>query len=98
MEKKYFKYNKYDMLEIITEALAVQQGFGTFNSNSKLIVDDGEIFFIGIIGELEDFEINSMDLNELYEKMEYNGTHSDDAWLTDEQLKNAFDKIEAGDY
>lgn len=98
LERKYFKYNKADVLEILTETLAAENGFGTFGANSTLIVDKGEIFFVGVISELDDLEIDSMDLGELYEKIEYNGTHNDDIWMTDEQLKNAFDKIDKGDF
>lgn len=97
-KRKYFKYNKYDILEILTETLAVENGFGTFTSNADLMIDNGEIFFVGVISELEDSEIDSMDLSELYKKMEYNGTHSDDIWLTDEQLKDALNKIDTGDF
>ena len=75
MEKKYFKYNKDDILEILTETLAIACGFDTFNSKSDLIIDNGKIFFIGAIGKLEDDGINKADLTKLYKEMEYNGTH-----------------------
>lgn len=51
MKKKYFKYNKDDILEILTETLAVENGFDTFSSNSNLIIDNDEIFFVEVIGE-----------------------------------------------
>lgn len=79
MERKYFKYNSDDILEILTETLAVESGFGTFSSRSTLIVENGEIFFVGVIGELEDEEVDKIDLEKLYSEIEYNGTHPEKA-------------------
>lgn len=97
--KKYFKYNKYDILEILTETLAVENGFGTFSSNSNLIIDNGEIFFVGVIGELEDEEVDNIELDKVYSQMEYNGTHDGNCFSSTENLSNALKKaIETGDF
>ena len=99
MKKIYFKYNKYDILEILTEFLAVENGFSTFSSNSNLIIDNGEIFFVGVIGELEDKEVDNIELDKVYTKMEYNGTHDGDCFSSTENLSNALKKaIESGDF
>ena len=100
MGKKYFKYNKDDILEILTETLAVESGFGTFSSNSNLIIKNGEIFFIGVIGELEDEEVDNIDLEKLYSKIEYNGTHHEGAaFSSTDLLSDALNKsIETGDF
>ena len=99
MEKKYFKYNQSDILEILTEALAVENGFGTFNSRSDLFIDNGEVFFVGVVGEVDDLEINDVDLDKLYSDLDYNGTHPKEAGISSKALCEILDKaIKTGDY
>ena len=100
MKKKYFKYNKDDILEILTETLALENGFGTFSSNSDLIVENGEIFFIGVIGELEDEEVDNINLEKLYSETPYNGTHHErTVYSSSNTLSVALKKsIEKGDF
>ncbi|WP_233516698.1 hypothetical protein [Paenibacillus curdlanolyticus] len=76
-EIKYIKYNQDDILEILTEALAKENGFGTFYSKAMLLGTLGkDLRLIAVIGELEDDEkIELINLNELDENMNYNGTH-----------------------
>jgi hypothetical protein len=98
VKNKYFKYNKEDILEILTEHLARENGFGTFSSKAELVFDDGCITFIAAIGELENDDVTRTDLAKLYHEMDYNGTH-DGSGLTDEQMTGALDKmIETGDF
>ena len=99
MEIKYFKYNKDDILEILTEMIAKENGFGTFNSYSDLIIDDDKVFFVGAIGKLEDNAVEKVDLNKLYHEMEYNGTHDGKGFSSMENLSEALKRaIEKGDF
>ena len=98
MDNKYFKYNKDDILEIITEYLAEENGFETFIASSNLIIENGVVSFVAAIGELGNEEVDSINLNELFKEMNFNGTHSG-VGLTDEQMGKALDKmIETGDF
>ena len=92
MKKKYFKYNKDDILEILTETLAVENGFDTFSSNSNLIIDNDEIFFVGVIGELDDEEVDTADLDKIYSEIEYNGTHGINSFSPTKSLSDALKK------
>jgi len=99
MENKYFKYNKDDILEILTETLAVESGFGTFSSKSNLVIDNGKIFFVGVIGELENDEVDKIDLEKLYSEIEYNGTHDGSGFTSAEVLSDALNKaVKTGDF
>jgi len=73
---------------------------GVFNSKSSLIVDNGEIFFVGAIGAIEDLEINKIDLGKLYTEIEYNGTHPEGlGYSSRESLLSTLKKsIETGDF
>lgn len=75
MNRKYFKYCEDDILELLTEHLAKEHGFGTFASSAELILDDGHITFVAAIGELEDRTVDCISLKDLYGKMDYNGSH-----------------------
>ena len=92
MAIRYFKYNKDDILEIVTEALAQENGLGTFNARADLVIDNGEIFFVGAIGELENSEVDTVDLKKLFSEMAYNGTHAMNKGLSAEELSAALEK------
>lgn len=101
MKRQYFKYNQDDILEILTEHLAETNGFDTFSSRATLIVDDDDnVRLVAAIGELDDEKIRNINLNELDETLEYNGTHPERlAFLSPQALKEVLDKItETGDF
>jgi len=72
-----FKYNEDDLLEILTEHLAKENDFGEFCARAVIVGTPGkDLRMIAIIGDSEDDSIRSENLEELDEKMEYNGSHS----------------------
>lgn len=74
--RKVFKYNEDDMLEILSEYLADANGFDTFSSRSILFGAPGkDLRLISVIGELGDNEILNLDFQELDRQMDFNGTH-----------------------
>ena len=74
---KYFKYNEDDILELLTEALAKENSYGTFYSKSKLLGTSGnDLKLIAVIGELDDDDkIQSINLEEVDKNMGFNGSH-----------------------
>lgn len=75
-ERKLFKYSEDDILEILIEHLAQQNSYGTFNSKAKLIGKPGkDLRLIAVIGNMDDFDINKIDLDNLDEKLSFNGSH-----------------------
>ncbi|MCQ6276628.1 hypothetical protein JMM81_17075 [Bacillus sp. V3B] len=77
-KQKIFKYNQDDILEILTEHLAEEGGFDTFQSKAILLgTPDKDLRLITVIGELDDDGITDIDLDEIDKSMDYNGSHSD---------------------
>lgn len=75
-KRKIFKYNEDDILEILSEYLAVENGFNTFQSRTLLLGTPGkDLRLIAVVGELEDDDIMNLDLEEIDKKMDYNGSH-----------------------
>ncbi|MFB5284683.1 hypothetical protein [Peribacillus sp. Hz7] len=76
-KRKVFKYNQDDILEILMEYLAEENGFNTFQSKAMLAgnVDEG-IRLIAVIGDLEDDDICKLDLDKVDKENDFNGTHS----------------------
>jgi len=71
-----FKYDEDDILEILTEYLAEENGFGTFASRAKIIGESGkDLRLIAIIGENDNTEIENLNIEDIDSKMEYNGNH-----------------------
>ncbi len=99
MKRKQFKLNKDDILEIVTEALAHDHGFGTFSARADLIVEDGEVYFVGVIGEEDDRGVSQVNLDALYTEIEYNGTHEHTEGCDREALLQAIERaISTGEY
>lgn len=95
MKRSYFKLNIDDVMEIVSEHLAVSDGFECFSSNTKIVEDDGEWYMLIAIGELEDMGIDNLDMDKLNKNIEYNGSHGGkDYWKTDDEIKKALDKFE----
>lgn len=77
-ERKIFKFNQDDILEILLEHLGEETEFGTYQSSGMLIGTPGkDLRLIAIIGDLDDMGINHLNLEEIEKEMDYNGTHSD---------------------
>ncbi|MGM0885261.1 MAG: hypothetical protein ACQEXQ_29990 [Bacillota bacterium] len=75
-KRKTFKFNEDDILEILTEYLAEESGFGTFQSRAILLGTPGkDLRLISVIGDLEDDDISKLDLEDIDNKIEYNGSH-----------------------
>lgn len=82
--RKYFKYNTDDILEILVETLAERNGFKTFSTHSDLFYecdgDEEKFWFVGVIGDLGDPGVTLTNLVELYKNMQHNGSHTDSIW------------------
>lgn len=90
MKRKYFKLNLDDVTEIVSEYAAEKAGFKTFITRSFVYDEDGWYMLIAV-GDLEDTELLSIDMEELKKNVEYNGTHGDGYWQTDEDIKRAME-------
>ncbi|BAK17234.1 hypothetical protein MKY07_05880 [Solibacillus sp. FSL W7-1472] len=78
MNRKVFKFNQEDILEILTEHIAEENGFDTWQSKAILLgLPDKDIRLIAIIGEDDDDDISDIDLHEIDMNMDYNGSHSE---------------------
>ncbi|MGG3927112.1 hypothetical protein ABET51_14060 [Metabacillus fastidiosus] len=76
--RKLFKYDEDDILEILTEYLAEANGFDTFQSTAILLGESGkDLRLITIISDLEDDDIRSLNLEKIDVEMDFNGSHSD---------------------
>lgn len=77
-ERKIFKFNQDDILEILLEHLGEETKFGTYQSSGMLLGTPGkDLRLIAVIGDLDDMGINHLNLEEIEKEMDYNGTHSD---------------------
>ncbi|CAM5222315.1 hypothetical protein UACE39S_03404 [Ureibacillus acetophenoni] len=75
-KRKLFKYNEDGILEILSENLAVENGFNTFQSKTLLLGIPGkDLRLIAVVGELEDDDIMNLDLEDIDKQMDYNGSH-----------------------
>jgi len=75
-KRKIFKYNEDDILEILSEYLAGENGFNTFQSRTLLLGTPGkDLRLIAVVGELEDDDITNLDLEDIDKEMDYNGSH-----------------------
>ncbi|MGO4185806.1 hypothetical protein AB4Z17_32230 [Paenibacillus sp. TAF43_2] len=75
-KRKTFKFNEDDILEILTEYLAEENGFETFQSRAILLGRPGkDLRLISVIVDLEDDDISKLDLEDIDNKIEFNGSH-----------------------
>lgn len=94
MKRSYFKLNIDDVMEIVSEHMAVSEGFECFSTNTKIVEENGVWHMIIAIGELEDMGIDNLDMDKLSKDIEYNGSHGEkDYWKTDNEIKKALDKF-----
>lgn len=76
-EKKFFKYNEDDILEILTEHLALEHGFDEFYARAIIVGKPREnLRMVAAIGESEDNSIAKDDLNKVDEDIDFNGPHA----------------------
>lgn len=74
--RKIFKYNEDDILEILSEYLAEENDFNTFQSRELLLgTPDKDLRLIAVVSDLEDDDIAKLDLEDIDKKMDYNGSH-----------------------
>lgn len=92
-EKKYFKLNEDDILEILTEHLALQHGIDEFYARAIIIGKTGEdLRMVAVIGESEDNSIAKDDLNKIDKEIDFNGFHTNMKYINPENfLKMKFD-------
>lgn len=76
-DKVMIKLNEDDILEILTEHFAKQYGFNEFNARGIVIGESGNnLRFVAVVGESEDTSIQRINLTEIDEKIDFNGSHS----------------------
>ncbi|MED4455722.1 hypothetical protein [Metabacillus fastidiosus] len=77
-KRKIFKYNEDDILEILSEYLAEETGFDTYQSTAILLGTPGkDLRLIAVIGSEDDDDITKLNLEDIDNEVNYNGTHSD---------------------
>ncbi|MGG3799646.1 hypothetical protein [Metabacillus fastidiosus] len=77
-KKKIFKYNEDDILEILSEYLAEETGFDTYQSTAILLGTPGkDLRLIAVVGSEDDDDITKLNLEDIDNEVNYNGTHSD---------------------
>lgn len=75
--RKIFKLNEDDVLEILTEHLALENGFKTFASRGMLLGTlDKNFRAVVVIGDLDDDDVASLDLTSIDKDTKFNGTHT----------------------
>lgn len=74
---KYFKYSQDDIIEILTEYIAKEHGYGTFYSKAELKGSVGkDLRLLMAVGTLdEDERVENVDLEQLDKNMDFNGSH-----------------------
>lgn len=71
------KYSEDDILEIMTEYLAKEHGYGEFCAEAKILGTPGhDLRLVAVIGDPEDRSIQHLKIEEVDEKSQYNGSHS----------------------
>lgn len=74
-KRKIFKLNEDDILDIVTEYLAGEYSYDTYQSMALITGDPGEnLRVVAVIGDFDDEEMNQLDLEKLDQKIDYNGT------------------------
>lgn len=77
-KRKIFKYNEDDIIEILSEYLGDKTEFDTYQSKAMLLGTPGkDLRLIAVIGDLDDDDIAKLNLEDIDNEMDYNGTHSD---------------------
>ena len=76
-EISYFKYNQDDILEILTEYLAKENGYGTFYSKATVLGSPGvDLRFLVALGTLDEDEfVEKVDFEILDTNLDFNGSH-----------------------
>ncbi|MED4402204.1 hypothetical protein [Metabacillus fastidiosus] len=77
-KRKIFKYNEDDILEILSEYLAEETRFDTYQSTAILLGTPGkDLRLIAVVGSEDDDDITKLNLEDIDNEVNYNGTHSD---------------------
>ncbi|MEY9975195.1 hypothetical protein [Lysinibacillus sp. RC79] len=77
-KRKIFKYNEDDILEILSEYLGDETGFDTYQSTAMLLGTPGkDLRLVAVIGNGDDDDITKLNLEDIDNEIDYNGTHSD---------------------
>ncbi|TQR27709.1 hypothetical protein C7Y47_22865 [Lysinibacillus sphaericus] len=77
-KRKIFKYNEDDILEILSEYLGDETGFDSYQSTAILLGTPGkDLRLIAVIGNGDDDDITKLNLEDIDNEMDYNGTHFD---------------------
>lgn len=75
-KRKYFKYNEEDILEILSEYLYTDCNSETIGSKAILLGEPGEnLRLVAVVGDGEDEELYETDLEEIDQKIDFNGSH-----------------------
>lgn len=77
-KRKVFKYNEDDILEILSEYLAEEHGFDTFQSRAIILGTPGkDLRLIAVISDEDDNDITKLNLEDVDNEVDYSGSHSD---------------------
>jgi hypothetical protein len=77
-ERKIFKFNQDDILEILLEHLGEENDFDMYQSSGMLLGTPGkDLRLIVVIGDIDDTGINKLNLEEIEKEVDYNGPHVD---------------------
>lgn len=84
-----YKLNQDDILEILTEYLAQLNGLDTFSSKAIIIgTPNKDLRVITAVGELEEENLYSLDLEEVDRKIDFNGSHANTKGVNPEDFIN----------
>ncbi|MED4402587.1 hypothetical protein ABET41_09680 [Metabacillus fastidiosus] len=77
-KRKIFKYNQDDILEILSKYLGDKTEFDTYQSTAILLGTPGKgLRLIAVVGSEDDDDITKLNLENIDNKVDCNGTHSD---------------------
>ncbi|MED3954657.1 hypothetical protein P4603_21440 [Priestia aryabhattai] len=75
-KRKYFKYNEEDILEILSEYLYADCNSETIGSKAILLGEPGkDLRLVAVVGDGEDEKLYETDLEEVDQKIDFNGSH-----------------------
>ena len=88
-EKKIFKYNEDDILEILTEYLAEKVKVEEFHARAIIKGMPGkDLRIVAVVGDAADNSIEEVDLNIIDLITEYNGSHANVRHINPSNLAN----------
>ncbi|MCD7854987.1 MAG: hypothetical protein LUG66_05160 [Clostridiales bacterium] len=75
--RAYFKLSFDDVSEILLKCLSKTVGLSDYSYKIKMYGEGYNYRMLIVIGEKCDFGINTINMDETFEKVKYNGTHKD---------------------